>query len=232
MLASGKSLQRCYTLLELISTQQTRQTVIQVLDAITELLLVALPTYFVSRNSIALSNKITVVVLFAFRLPCIAFMGASATSFKYIIEGNPTPTNAAAPAAIWSQVLLGYSLSSASIPCIRSFLHAFLVDGLYRIGDSSANRSRTGYGGGYGLNSESRSRPGASYSQANKHNNAFGVTSGADIKTQVQAGDVESMASDNSQRMIIERSVEVEMTIENAQAGSSKEASQRASMAR
>jgi hypothetical protein len=152
-------------------------------------------------NTVNLSSKITVAVLFGLRLPCIAFMAATATSYKPIENGAAPHSSDVAPAAIWSEVLLGYALSSASFPCVRSFLTAFLIDSKYRI-----HQSTLGY---YDQGSRS-----GTYQQNSTQRSAR-VTALTDAKPDAHLpGEAESIASDASQRMMIERTVEIEMTVE------------------
>lgn len=184
-----------------MTQQQARWVVIQVLDAITEVSIVALPTCYVCMNTVNLSTKITVAAIFGLRLPCIAFMAATTTSYKPIENGAAPHTSAIASAAIWSQVLLGYALSSASFPCIRSFLNAFFADSKYRIhGSTQGSYIQGSCSGTYQQNSTQRSAR---------------VTALTEAKLDAHLpGEAESIASDASQRMMIEMTVEIEMTIE------------------
>ncbi|TKA68827.1 hypothetical protein B0A55_08728 [Friedmanniomyces simplex] len=169
--------------------------------------IVALPTFYVSRNTVNLSSKITVITLFGLRLPNIAFMTIAATSYRSIEQTATGHTDSVTTAAIWSQVLLGYSLSSASFPCIRSFLTAFLADSKYRIHGTST-------GGSYNHGSHSQSAR-----QTNTQRSAK-VTSviGAGPNAQHLPDETGSVASDASQRMMIERSVEIQVAVESANA--------------
>jgi hypothetical protein len=155
-------------------------------------------------NTVNWSSKITVIVLFGLRLPCIAFMAATAAGYGPIEHDTARHTSAIAPAAIWSEVLLGYALSSASFPCIRTFLTAFLFDSKYRIGASSMASYNQG----------SRSGP---HRQTGTRRSTRVVNSQPDEHPPDKA---ESIASDASQKMIlIKKSVDVEMTIEAASSG-------------
>jgi len=176
-----------------------------VLDAVTELSIVALPIYYVSRNTVKLSSKITVGLLFGLRLPCVALMVGLATSYKRLVEnaaGGAMMASMMSPTAVWSEVLLGYALSSASFPCIRSFLTAFLAK--YRIDASTIGRSY-----------DKGSHGGATQQSARQHNAR--VTSAITSRPgRYVPGEAASIHSDASQRMMIERSVEIELRVETA----------------
>ena len=206
---------------KLTYAQRGRQTIIQVLHALTEVMLVALPTMFVLRNSIKMSSKITVIALFSFRLPNICFMAAYVVSYRSIINGASTPgvepTAAATATAVWSQVLLGYSLASASVPCIRSFMTAFMPDAIYRVYDTQ--------GGSYGGNSGAmQSNVGNNTRTKSMNRSAIRSPQDGTMTSRAYGDDDDDAASDASQRIMIERSVQVDVTVEDAKA---KDASRR-----
>jgi len=149
-----------------------------------------------------MSSKITVIMLFGLRLPNIAFMAITASSFKSIRDAEHTQP--ITDAAVWSQVLLGYALSSASFPCIRSFLTAFLADSKYRVHGTTSGGS-----GAYGSNSRSGR-------QKNTHRSAKVASVIEAMPNQHLSDEAGSVASDASQRMMIERSVEIYVAVESA----------------
>ncbi|KAF2717935.1 hypothetical protein K431DRAFT_205500, partial [Polychaeton citri CBS 116435] len=124
----------------------TRWVVITTLDAMTELLLIIPPIYIVLASRVKFASKVTVLTVFAFRIPNVGFMVAIAISFTRLFRSSPASASigAASSIAVWMEVLLGYSLCSASIPCVRSFLTAFLADGLYRVYNDTPTDSRGG----------------------------------------------------------------------------------------
>ncbi|KAK3680312.1 hypothetical protein LTR37_021347 [Vermiconidia calcicola] len=193
---------------------QARWIVIQVLNATTELGIVVLPTHYISRNTIRRSKKITVITLFGFRLPCIALMAATAVSYKPITSGIGTHFIGATTAAVWSQVLLGYSLSSASFPCVKSFLTAFVADSVYRVYDTTE--------GSYGTVGGSRI---AGDDRMKVTQSSRMVGSSIAAKPKAHPDKAESVASDGSLRMMIERSVEIEIVDEEASQGGYKKES-------
>ncbi|KAK4904846.1 hypothetical protein LTR49_025776 [Elasticomyces elasticus] len=182
------------------SKYQARWAIIQVLDAGTEAIIVGLPSYFVFQNTIKMSSKITIVTLFGLRLPCVAFMAATVHSYKTVQYGVASRMVSVVPVAVWSEVLLGYALSSASFPCIRAFLTAFLADGVHRIHESTLGGS-CHHATGNSTSIQGNTQRGA-------------PCTSVDAKGEAElAGETGSVASDASQRMMIERSMEIEMTI-------------------
>lgn len=112
----------------------------------TEFIILALPVWFISKHQIKASKKRIVIFVFSFRLIVAAF--SIATTFAYFdyLNGSGLSINAVGM-IVWQEVLLGSSLISASIPCLRSFLWAFMSTGLMTVygGTSSGNGS---YGAG------------------------------------------------------------------------------------
>ena len=96
-------------------------------------------------NQIKASKKRIVVFVFSFRLLVAAFsIGTTVTYFKYL---NGSDLNIGVTSTIvWQEVLLCVSLISASIPCLRTFLWAFMSTGLMTIYNNST--SPHGYGNG------------------------------------------------------------------------------------
>lgn len=103
------------------------------LDALSELPVTALPFYYIRRSTLVFSSKAMVVSLFALRLPCIVFLALATSEY----QRTPTKPRTYDEAALWSEVLLGWSLSSASFPCIRTFLVAFLTESKYDVREES-----------------------------------------------------------------------------------------------
>lgn len=170
-----------------------------------------MPAYFIVQNTVKLSSKITVIVLFGFRLPCIPFT-ATAAAYLNKAHSNGADTNTSvSSAAVWLQVLLGWSLTSASIPCMKSFLSAFLADGIYRVYETQSGTygSRTGTSGG-------------PLHSAGIRMSRNGMSSAAATRSNARRDDADSIESDGSQRMIIERSVQIDVAIEDRKAESER----------
>lgn len=94
------------------------------LDVATELIFLCLPLWFISKNQIKLSKKRQVVFVFSFRLAVAAFSIVYMVSYVSYLNGHGN-TQGIAVSVAWQEILLGFSLLSASIPCLRSFLWAF-----------------------------------------------------------------------------------------------------------
>ena len=179
--------------------QRTRWIVIQVLDTLTELAVVALPTCYIWQNSLVLSSKLSVIFLFALRLPCIIFFALATTAYRRNAAAAATDGSAYDVAAVWSEVELGYSLSSASFPCIRTFLMAFLADSIYHVPESVL-RSHA-----------HRSRSGASGTKAGTLQNVSTAEAGELTPNEDSPGETASMGSSASHRDITSRGEEIEV---------------------
>lgn len=112
--------------------QVERWVLLTIFDSATETMILCLPTWFVSKNQIKMSKKAIIVFVFSFRLLVAAVSIAStATYLDYLIEHKDFVS--IAPTVALQEVLLGFSLLSASIPCLRSFLWAFMSTGLMTV---------------------------------------------------------------------------------------------------
>lgn len=106
------------------SEQVTRWAAIMAVDVLTEVLLVLLAAVIILPLQISLSMKWPVVLAFAFRLPCAAL---SVLHFVYIrnyVEKNPDGLSII-PVLNFMQVGLCWSLVSATIPNLKSFVKSF-----------------------------------------------------------------------------------------------------------
>ncbi|KAH7126564.1 hypothetical protein B0J11DRAFT_459762, partial [Dendryphion nanum] len=112
----------------------TRWLVVTTLDVVSELLLFVLPIYFLWTLQMSIRLKARVVIAFSFRLPITAF----AIIFVHLftaIEKNPNRGAAISTAIVWQQIQISYSLISATIPCLKSFISSF--DTKFGMGDGS-----------------------------------------------------------------------------------------------
>ncbi len=109
--------------------QVARWTILTALDVATEIVLVCIPVWLVTNNEIKRSKKMIVVFVFSFRLLVAAFSIITTVTYLTYVEHHHDAI-AIAPTVAWQEVLLGVSLISASIPCLRSFLWAFMSTGL------------------------------------------------------------------------------------------------------
>jgi hypothetical protein len=92
-------------------------------------MIVYLPSWFVSKNSIDSSKKKVVIFVFSFRLLVAGVSIASTAAYLDFLQKHEDFVRIA-PTVALQEILLGFSLLSASIPCLRSFLWAFMSSGL------------------------------------------------------------------------------------------------------
>ena len=112
--------------------QSARWAVITSLDVITEIMLLALPIRFISKNQTKPPKKLVVVFVFSFRLMVAAFSNAAMATYFSFLHSAETSIGASGTVA-WQEILLGFSLISASIPCSKAFLGAFMSTGLMTV---------------------------------------------------------------------------------------------------
>lgn len=101
-----------------------RWDVVVALDVFTEFVMIVLPIYFLWSLQMAWNLKARVVIAFAFRLPVAAFAMVFARLFT-TVHRSSNPGVAVATALSWQQIQLSYSLISATIPCLKSFIKSF-----------------------------------------------------------------------------------------------------------
>jgi len=120
-------------------------------DAFLELTYVALSVALVVPLQMQTYIKFTVVAAFAFRLPCVVLSALHGVSIHRFITAEDHGL-LIANRLLWQQVVLGYSLVSATIPTLKSFIRGYNK----ALGREVSSRSRR-LGGGYGLDSYGRS---------------------------------------------------------------------------
>ncbi|OCK81367.1 hypothetical protein K432DRAFT_450183 [Lepidopterella palustris CBS 459.81] len=133
-----------------------RYKLVVIFDIITETILVLIPIYLVWGIQMSMKLKLRVIIAFAFRLPIITF----ALLFLYYTLRIPLSQNpgvSASPALIHQQAELGYSLISATIPCLKSFLKSFDTGLGLAVGYTQNAYGSGGYGGSYKMESLSKS---------------------------------------------------------------------------
>ncbi|EME48539.1 hypothetical protein DOTSEDRAFT_118977 [Dothistroma septosporum NZE10] len=110
------------------NSNTARWTVLTALDGITEIIILAMPVWFISKNDLKASKKRIVIFVYAFRLLVIAVSIAVTTTYFNFLQNGKDNIDIA-PVVAWEEVLLAFSLVSASFPCLRSFLWAFMSRG-------------------------------------------------------------------------------------------------------
>ncbi|KAE8449035.1 hypothetical protein EG329_008623 [Mollisiaceae sp. DMI_Dod_QoI] len=106
-----------------------RLRIVMILDIVTECIIFGLPQLFLYTFEIDNSKKLLVIAAFAFRLPLAAFSTMYLLSSTSYIESHSTGT-AIVPTIVWQEIVLGYSLMSATIPCLKSFVESFTTGGV------------------------------------------------------------------------------------------------------
>lgn len=88
-----------------------------------------MPVWFISKNQLKASKKRIVIFVYCFRLIDIGFGIATTVSyFNFLRRGRNNID--VVPVVVWELVSLTFSLISASFPCLRTFLWAFMSRGL------------------------------------------------------------------------------------------------------
>ncbi|QPC65801.1 hypothetical protein HYE67_008032 [Fusarium culmorum] len=112
--------------LEQCPHQTSRWLSIASLDIVTELLTLALIVQLVWSVNIGHSRKWQVVAAFSFRLPLIGLSGVHvAYANKFPLSDEPQ--FAVTKALLWQQIMVSWSLLSATSPNLRSFMSSFNI---------------------------------------------------------------------------------------------------------
>ncbi|KAI3401805.1 hypothetical protein diail_8183 [Diaporthe ilicicola] len=101
-----------------------RWQIITAFDIVTEILICSLPVVFVWSNTMSFCLKFQVFLAFAFRLPLVALSLAHLSLFEQYVK-SPQPLFRISDSILAQQVMLTYSLISATIPNLKSFLKSF-----------------------------------------------------------------------------------------------------------
>jgi len=120
-------------------------------DAFLELAYVALSVALVVPLQMKAYIKFTVVAAFAFRIPCVVLSALHGVAIHRFIVAEDHGLSIA-NRLLWQQVVIGYSLVSATIPSLKSFIRGYNK----ALGREASSKSRR-LGGGYGLDSYGRS---------------------------------------------------------------------------
>ncbi|KAF2172081.1 hypothetical protein M409DRAFT_17324 [Zasmidium cellare ATCC 36951] len=123
-----------------------RWAALTAMDGFTELIVLAMPIWFISKNELKASKKRIVVFVYCFRLIVIAFTIATTSSYIHFLDHGRTNIDIA-PVVAWQETLLAFSLISASFPCLRSFLWAFMSRGLMTMYGNTTLVSSSGHTG-------------------------------------------------------------------------------------
>ncbi|KAK4983106.1 hypothetical protein LTR50_007415 [Elasticomyces elasticus] len=211
-----------------LHNQAARWKVITTFDVLTEVVLVALPTYLVSRHEIKSGKKRIVIFVFSFRLIVAALFIIQTSAYLDFLQDGPSVDLAATIAL--QQILLCCSLIAASIPCLRSFLWAFMSNGLrtFNAGNSTTTPSHSGNVALTYINQNSTSGARQQLDGVAVSNSKNDVASNIRLRPDLQehnanvsrgyhqdrkpeSGEDASVNSEGSEQMIIRRNVEFEI---------------------
>ncbi|KAH7071991.1 hypothetical protein BKA63DRAFT_544444 [Paraphoma chrysanthemicola] len=149
----------------------TRYRFVIITDALTDVVLVAVPTVLCWRLHMDIRNKLQVFAVFGFRLPLVALAGLFVKTWeRSLASGNPGVHRT--PAIIYQQAELCGSLIAATIPCVKGFIQSFDTGSGVKAGIGSSNDYSSGRTGSrprreaesYQLSSFTRSKGDASRS--------------------------------------------------------------------
>lgn len=106
-----------------------RLKAIMVVDILTESAIFVLPLVFLNGLHMATRKKNLVVIAFSSRLPLIIFSILYLRFQSNYIRISSSGT-AIVPVILFQEIYLGYSLMSATIPCLKSFVQGFTTGGV------------------------------------------------------------------------------------------------------
>lgn len=213
----------------LIPPKPARWWIVTALDMATEVLLIAVPTILVSRVMIHTRAKVLVCLAFTSRLPLIAF---TAIHSVYIERAREASDRAFAyvDVVLWIQILIAWSLISASIPSFKAFMNPF--DAIADEGMFANNSGpRSDINGAYLMMGRANPNKGASGNRSNMrdksgNSNSSGlgrlrpekVEQRATVSTQQRSSAAEDEESDSlhSQADIIRRDVRWDISYDQA----------------
>ncbi|ORY19017.1 hypothetical protein BCR34DRAFT_472648 [Clohesyomyces aquaticus] len=156
-----------------------RWDIVVALDVFLELVMFVLPIYFLWGLQMAIDLKARVVLAFAFRLPLVVFTIIFLRHFT-TAHRDSNPGVSVSTAIAWQQIAVAYSLISATIPCLKSFIQSF--DTNFGMGDGSTEGQYNYSSGNSHSNSNSNTRSTQSHSGFKSRSRSAPHTSPEDIK--------------------------------------------------
>ncbi|KIX01115.1 uncharacterized protein Z518_10181 [Rhinocladiella mackenziei CBS 650.93] len=200
------------------SHQFLRWQLITAFDVATECILVLISTFNVLPVQLAFALKLQVILAFAFRLPVAA---VSIVHLKFVSDytNSSNPGIALVPVLVLQQVQLCWSLISATIPNLKSFVKSFSSGFGIRLDPSTTQLYGSGRygrsnGGGYELGSVQGKGTSKSRSANRSYNDIEGQATlpqqmrHGNTVTTATARDQESIESGGSQDHIIRKDVQ------------------------
>jgi hypothetical protein len=138
----------------------TRYQVVAITDALTDVLLVVVPSYLVWQLQMHVTLKMQVVAVFAFRLPLIPLSFLALTSWKRsLYSDNPGVDRSAA--IIYQQSELCFSLIAGTVPCLKSFIRSFDTGSGVKVGYTTYGHGSSGDNQGQSYRMQSLNKEGS-----------------------------------------------------------------------
>jgi hypothetical protein len=119
----------------------TRYKAIVIFDAITEILLVVVPSSLFWQLRMPATRKLQVLVIFSFRLPVVALAGLFLKNWVISVSAE-NPGTHRARALIYQQSELCISLMAATVPCVRGFVRSFDTGSGVKAGIGTSSNDR------------------------------------------------------------------------------------------
>jgi hypothetical protein len=207
----------------------TRYQVVAITDAITDVFLVLVPTYLVWQLQMAVSLKMQVVAVFAFRLPLIPLSFLALTSWNRSLHSN-NPGVDRSTAILFQQSELCFSLIAGTVPCLKSFIRSFDTGSGVKVGYTSNGYGSSGGNQGLSYRMQSLNRDGSTIRSRNEDTGDLKVSSRPFTTGRAQGNSTantttvyvaskpkeEDAMSHGSQELFIRRDVQFEVRSETA----------------
>ncbi|KAF2795956.1 hypothetical protein K505DRAFT_5699 [Melanomma pulvis-pyrius CBS 109.77] len=134
-----------------------RLRVITVIDVITEVVIFLLPLIPLLKLQMPWRRKFLVMIAFSFRIPNIVSSIMHLSRYtEFVDDGRGISISGP---VVWQNILLSYSLMSATIPALKGFMASFITGGMGYTNDMSGGGGSSGNSNSYRmltLNSEGR----------------------------------------------------------------------------
>ncbi|KAK6392273.1 hypothetical protein LTR65_003729 [Meristemomyces frigidus] len=193
-----------------------RWRAIATIDIILEVGLAVLPAYLFSSLQMKRREKLTVIALFSFRIGTALPISAYVVSYAAYLSGG-RPGIGMVTTLVWQEVWIAYALMSATVPILKGFVGRFTTAALVRI-DQSGSGMRSGtYPSAATLGSGVHGRAEGTRGEAIELRLIGHAENSAEVWHEEERREAESIASNGSEKMIIQRRMEWEVRTDAAQ---------------
>ncbi|KAK5120384.1 hypothetical protein LTR85_006323 [Meristemomyces frigidus] len=124
----------------------TRWKLVTAIDVCFEIAMVLVPAYVFSTLQMSVQRKITVMAAFAFRVGVAIIFIVYLESYIHFRQHGKDSIGAV-NSIILQEVLIAYSLISATIPCLKGFLGRFQTGDLAKLSESETRQTYGSRGG-------------------------------------------------------------------------------------